>query len=53
MSIESVNHSNEELQEAFKEDNENISCKDGFCYIRNVEEKKIISEKNINIFDPI
>ena len=41
------------LSENIKKENKNITCKDGYCFIPNVEETKNISNNNINIFDPI
>ena len=41
------------LSESRKEDNKNIICKDGYCFIPNLEENKAISNENINIFDPL
>ena len=41
------------LSEGIEKENKNISCKDGYCFIPNLEENKTISNKNINIFDPI
>ena len=41
------------LSENIKKENKNITCKDGYCFIPNLEENKTISTENINIFDPI
>ena len=41
------------LSENVKQENKNITCKDGYCYIPNLKENKTISNENINIFDPI
>tara|TARA_B100000963_G_scaffold250577_1_gene219516 strand:- start:963 stop:1124 length:162 start_codon:yes stop_codon:yes gene_type:complete len=41
------------LSESIKNENKNITCKDGYCFIPNLEENKTISNENINIFDPI
>ena len=41
------------LSESMKKENKNITCKDGYCFIPNLEENKTISNENINIFDPI
>jgi len=41
------------LSEGFKKENNNITCKDGYCFIPKLEENKTISNENINIFDPI
>tara|TARA_Y100001978_G_C23507609_1_gene344003 strand:+ start:95 stop:256 length:162 start_codon:yes stop_codon:yes gene_type:complete len=47
------NDPNYNFSESIKKDNKNITCKDGFCFIPNLEEKETISNENINIFDPI
>tara|TARA_B100000212_G_C27056671_1_gene398015 strand:- start:337 stop:498 length:162 start_codon:yes stop_codon:yes gene_type:complete len=39
--------------ESIKEESKSINCKDGFCFIPNLEENKNISNENLNIFDPI
>ena len=41
------------LSESIKKENNNITCKDGYCFIPNLEENKTINNENINIFDPI
>ena len=41
------------LSESLKKENKNITCKDGYCFIPNLEEHKTINHENINIFDPI
>ena len=41
------------LSESIKKENKNITCKDGYCFIPNLEENKAISNENINIFDPL
>ena len=41
------------LPKTIKKENKNISCKDGYCCIPNLEENNTISNENINIFDPI
>ena len=41
------------MAETIKKENKNITCKDGYCFIPNLEENKTISNENINIFDPI
>ena len=41
------------LTEDIKQENKNITCKDGYCFIPNSEENTTISHENINIFDPI
>ena len=41
------------LSESIEKDNNNITCKDGFCFLPNLKENKTISNENINIFDPL
>ena len=41
------------LSEIIEKEHKNITCKDGYCYIPNLEENKGISNQNMNIFDPI
>ena len=41
------------LSESIKEQNHNITCKDGYCLMPNLDENKTISNENVNIFDPI
>ena len=41
------------ISENLQQENKNITCKDGYCFIPNLEENKAISNENINIFDPI
>ena len=41
------------ISENLQQENKNITCKDGYCFIPNLEENKNISNENINIFDPI
>ena len=36
-----------------KEESKNITCKDGYCFIPNLEKNETISNENINIFDPL
>ena len=36
-----------------KKENQNITCKDGFCFIPNLDEDTSINKENSNIFDPI
>ena len=47
------NDPNYKSPKSIKEESKNITCKDGYCFIPNLEENKNISNKNINIFDPI
>ncbi len=47
------NDSNENYPEQLKEEDKNVICKDGFCYIPTLEENKSLNNETINIFDPI
>jgi len=53
MQNKSSNDPNYDLTDSTKKENKNITCKDGFCFIPNLEENKTITSENINIFDPI
>ena len=39
--------------ESIKKEHKNITCKDGYCFIPNAEERQTLSNENINIFDPL
>tara|TARA_Y100001978_G_scaffold181775_1_gene178174 strand:- start:691 stop:852 length:162 start_codon:yes stop_codon:yes gene_type:complete len=41
------------LSESNEDESNKLTCKDGYCFIPNLEENKTISNENINIFDPI
>ena len=41
------------LSDSLKKENKNITCKDGYCFVPNLEENKTINNESINIFDPI
>ena len=41
------------LSESIKKENKDITCKDGYCFIPNLEDNKTISNENVNIFDPL
>ena len=41
------------ISEKQQQENKNITCKDGYCFIPNLEENKAMINENINIFDPI
>ena len=41
------------INETQQQENKNITCKDGYCFIPNLEENKATLNENINIFDPI
>ena len=53
MENKTSNDSDFNLSENINKENKNITCKDGYCFIPNLEENKAISNENINIFDPI
>ena len=53
MQNKTSNDPNYNLSEIIKKENKNITCKDGYCFIPNLDENKAISNENINIFDPI
>ena len=53
MQNKTSNDSNYNSQKSLKKEDKNITCKDGYCFIPNLEENKTISNENINIFDPI
>tara|TARA_Y100001968_G_C18682778_1_gene403228 strand:+ start:163 stop:324 length:162 start_codon:yes stop_codon:yes gene_type:complete len=39
--------------ESPEDNNKNMTCKDGFCFLPNIEKNEPISSENLNIFDPI
>tara|TARA_B100000963_G_scaffold306603_1_gene281332 strand:- start:390 stop:551 length:162 start_codon:yes stop_codon:yes gene_type:complete len=41
------------MSEGIKEEERNMTCKDGYCFIPNSEGNKTISNESINIFDPL
>ena len=43
----------EDLSNFIEIDNNKMTCKDGFCFLPNQNEKKQINSENINIFEPI
>ena len=53
MQNKTSNDSEYNLSEGIKKDNKNITCKDGYCFLPNLEENKTINNENISIFDPI
>ena len=44
---------NENQTNSKEEKKDEVICKDGFCFLPNIENKQIINNQNINIFDPI
>ena len=53
MQNKTSNDLNYTLSESIKEESKNMNCKDGYCFIPNLEENKTIDKENINIFDPL
>ena len=53
MQSKTSNNPDYNLPENIKKDNKHVTCKDGYCFIPNLEENKTISNENINIFDPL
>ena len=53
MSIESQDSLNELCKDKSERDEQNLTCKDGFCYLPNGKDKEVSSVEKINIFDPI
>ena len=52
MSIEPLNNPSEELSDNLTKDNEKVICKDGFCFLPNIDDTKPLNNNN-NIFDPV
>tara|TARA_B100000963_G_C22489648_1_gene608649 strand:+ start:413 stop:592 length:180 start_codon:yes stop_codon:yes gene_type:complete len=52
MSLEPLNNSNEKLSDSLNKDNKKVICKDGFCFLPNIDDSKQLNN-NSNIFDPI
>ena len=52
MSFEPLNNSSEKSSDTLKKDNEQVICKDGFCFLPNIDESKQLKNNN-NIFDPL
>ena len=53
MQNQTSNDPDYKLPESIKKGNKDITCKDGYCFIPNLEENKNISNDSLNIFDPI
>ena len=53
MSIEPLHNSNETLSDNLNEDNKKVICKDGFCYLPDIDNSKQLNNNNNNIFDPL
>ena len=53
MQNKTSNDPDHNFSKSIKEENKNITCKDGYCFIPNLEESKTISSENVNIFDPL
>tara|TARA_B100000575_G_C22589704_1_gene370412 strand:+ start:222 stop:383 length:162 start_codon:yes stop_codon:yes gene_type:complete len=41
------------VSERTNEESTDFTCKDGFCFIPNLDKNKTITKENINIFDPL
>ena len=52
MSIESFKNSKQKLSDNLNKESEQVICKDGFCFLPNIDESKKINN-NSNIFDPL
>ena len=52
MTIEPLNNPNEKLSDNLNKDNEKVICKDGFCFLPNINDSKKLNNNN-NIFDPL
>ena len=52
MSIEPLKNSNKKLSDNLNKDNEKVICKDGFCFLPNIDNSKQLNNNN-NIFDPL
>ena len=53
MDNKTSNYSEYNISDSIKKEDNNMTCKDGYCFIPNPEENKTISNENINIFDPL
>ena len=53
MDNKTSNYPDYNIPESIKKEDENMTCKDGYCFIPNSEGNKTISNENINIFDPL
>ena len=53
MNNKTSNEPDYNFSENIEKDHKNITCKDGYCFIPNTEENQTISNKNMNIFDPL
>lgn len=52
MSIKPLNNSDEKSSDGLFEDSDKVICKDGFCFLPNIDESKQLNN-NSNIFDPL
>ena len=53
MQNKTSNNPDHNILESIKKEDKNMTCKDGYCFIPNLEKNKTISNENINIFDPL
>ena len=52
MTGNSPKKANEDFSSPLKENN-NMTCKDGFCFLPNIDESQRPETEGMNIFDPI
>ena len=53
MQNKTSNNQDHNTFESIKKEDKNMTCKDGYCFIPNLERNKTKSSENINIFDPL
>ena len=53
MSIEPTKDPNKTISEEMNESNQEIICKDGFCFLPNIEQTNKTNIDRGNFFDPI
>ena len=52
MTLEPLKNSNDNSSDNLNKDNEKVICKDGFCFLPNIDDSKNLNN-NSNIFDPL
>ena len=53
MDNKTSNYPDYDMTESIKKEDKNMNCKDGYCFIPNLENNKKIKNENVNMFDPI
>ena len=53
MDNKTSNYPDYNMSDSIKEEDKNMTCKDGYCFIPNSENNKTINNETINIFDPL